>query len=75
MENRVDNIEEKAEKVRELIKNDGKYLVVEDSEKKEIVWMLIYWPSRNPEYPNSWEINAIYVLQNIKNWALVKIYF
>jgi hypothetical protein len=37
LENRINNIEEKTEKVRELIKNDGKYLVVEDTEKKEII--------------------------------------
>jgi hypothetical protein len=37
LENRINNIEEKAEKVHELIKNDGKYLVVEDLEKKEII--------------------------------------
>lgn len=35
LENRINNIEEKAGKVHELIKNDGKYLVVEDLEKKK----------------------------------------
>jgi adenylate kinase family enzyme len=37
LENRINNIEEKTEKVHELIKNDGKYLVVEDIEKEEII--------------------------------------
>jgi hypothetical protein len=37
LENRINDIEEKAEKVRKLIKNNGKYLVTEDTEKKEII--------------------------------------
>ena len=72
LENRINNIEEKAGIVRELIKNDGKYLVAEDTEKKEIIWMLIYWPSRNPEYRNSWEINAIYILPEYQKLGIGK---
>lgn len=72
LESRISNIEEKAEKVRELIKNDGKYLVVENTDKKEIIWMLIYWPSRNQNYPNSWEINAIYILQKYQKLGIGK---
>jgi hypothetical protein len=37
LENRINSIEEKTEKTREFIKNNGNYLVVEDSEKKEII--------------------------------------
>lgn len=72
LENRINNIEEKAEKVHELIKNGGNYLVVENTDKKEIIWMLIYWPSRNQNYPNSWEINAIYILQKYQKLRLGK---
>ena len=72
LENRINSIEEKAEKVRELIKNGGKYLVVENTDKKEIIWMLIYWPSRNQNYPNSWEINAIYILPEYQKLGIGK---
>ena len=34
--------------------------------------MLIYWPSRNPEYPNSWEINAIYILPEYQKLGIGK---
>lgn len=72
LESRISNIEEKAKKVRELIENDGKYLVVENTETKETIWMLIYWPSRNSEYPNSWEIMAIYILPEYQKLWLGK---
>lgn len=72
LESRINSIEEKAEKVRELIKNGGKYLVVENTDKKEIIWMLIYWPSRNQNYPNSWEINAIYILPEYQKLGIGK---
>ena len=72
---RINSIDEKTEKVRELIENDGKYLVAENTQTKEIIWMLIYWPSRNPEYPNSWEINAIYILPEYQKLGIGKKYF
>jgi ribosomal protein S18 acetylase RimI-like enzyme len=55
-----------------LIEDGGKYLVVENTETKEIVWMMIYWPSRNQDYPNSWEINAIYILPEYQKLWLGK---
>ena len=50
---RIDSINERAEKTREFIKKGKNYLVVENLETKEIIWMLIYWLSRNEAYPNS----------------------
>jgi ribosomal protein S18 acetylase RimI-like enzyme len=63
------------EKTRKLIENGGKYLVVENTETKEIIWMLIYWQSRNQDYPSSWEINAIYILPEYqKLWIGKKLF-
>lgn len=72
LEIRVNSIDERTEKTRKIIEDGGKYLVVENTNTKEIVWMLIYWPSRNVEYPNSWEINAIYVLQEYQKLGIGK---
>lgn len=68
LETRINTIEERTEKTREFIENGKAYLVAENLETNEIVWMLSYWPSRNEEYPNSWEINAIYITKIPKTW-------
>ena len=68
LEMRVNSIDERTEKTRKLIEDGGKYLVVENTQTKEIVGMMIYWPSRNEDYPNSWEINAIYLARTPKTW-------
>jgi ribosomal protein S18 acetylase RimI-like enzyme len=34
--------------------------------------MMIYWPSRNEDYPSSWEINAIYILPEYQKLWLGK---
>lgn len=72
LEMRINSIDERAAKTREFIKNNGRYLVVENIETKEIIWMLIYWPSRNEDYPSSWEINAIYILPEYQKLWLGK---
>lgn len=72
LEMRVNSIDERTEKTRKIIEDGWRYLVVENTETKEIIWMLIYWPSRNPEYPNSWEINAIYILQEYQKLGIGK---
>ena len=72
LEMRVNSINERAIKTREFIENNGRYLVVENTETKEIVWMSIYWPSRNEDYPNSWEIMAIYILREYQKLWLGK---
>lgn len=69
---RVDSINERAEKTREFIETGKNYLVIESLETKEIIWMLIYWPSRNGAYPNSGEIIAIYVLPQYQKIGLGK---
>ena len=69
---RIDSINERAEKTREFIENGKNYLVVENLETKEIIWMLIYWLSRNEAYPNSGEIMAIYVLPQYQKLGLGK---
>ena len=72
LESRINAIDERTEKARELIKNWAHYLVVEDSETKEIIWMLIFWASRDENYKNLWEINAIYVLDNYQKLGIGK---
>ena len=72
LEMRVNSIDERTGKTRKLIEDGGKYLVIENIETKEIIWMMIYWPSRNEEYPNSWEINAIYILPEYQKLWLGK---
>ena len=72
LEMRVNSIDERTEKTRKLIEDGGKYLVVENTQTKEIVWMMIYWPSRNEDYPSSWEINAIYILPEYQKLWLGK---
>ena len=72
LEMRVNSIDERTEKTRKLIEDGEKYLVVENAETKEIIWMMIYWSSRNENYPNSWEINAIYILPEYQKLWLGK---
>ena len=72
LEMRANSIDGRIGKTRKIIEDGGKYLVVENTETKEIIWMLIYWPSRNAEYPNAWEINAIYVLQEYQKLGIGK---
>ena len=69
---RIDSINERAEKTREFIERGKNYLVAENLWTGEIIWMLSYWPSRNEEYPNSWEINAIYVLPQYQKLGVGK---
>ena len=59
---RIDSINERAKKTREFIENGKEYLIIENTETSEIVWMLFCCPSRNEDYPNSGEIAAIYIL-------------
>ena len=72
---RINSIDERVAKTREFIENNGRYLVVENIETKEIIWMLIYWPSRNEDYLSSWEINAIYILPEYQKLWLGKKFF
>ena len=72
LENRLKSIDERTIKVREWIVNGINYLVAENTEKNDIVWMLIYWASRNENYPNSWEIYAIYVLKEYQKLGIGK---
>lgn len=76
LQTKIDSIDEKTGKVREFIERGNNYLVVENIETKDIVWMSIYWPSRNEDYPNSWEIYAIYILREYqKLWLGKKLFF
>ena len=76
LQTRIDTIEERVEKVRDNILDGKDYLVVEDIETKDIVWMSIYWNSRNDKYPDSWEIYAIYILKDYqKIWLGKKLFF
>lgn len=72
LKTRVDSISERAEKTREFIEGGKEYLVVENTETNEIVWMLFCCPSRNGDYPNSGEIVAIYVLQEYQKLGIGK---
>ena len=76
LQTRIDTIEERAIKVRDSILEGKKYLVIENIDTKNIVWMSIYWNSRNDKYPDSWEIYAIYVLKDYqKLWLGKKLFF
>ena len=76
IENRIKNIDTRVEKMREIIKETWTHLVLEDVETKKIIWMLSYCPSRNQDYPNSWEIMAIYVLKEYQRlWLGKKLFF
>lgn len=59
---RINSIDERASKTREFIKNGKPFLVVEDTENHEIIWMLSYSASRNEDYSDSGEIISIYLL-------------
>jgi len=72
LETRIATIDERAEKTRNFIESGKEYLIVENTETNEIVWMLYYWASRNGDYPNSGEINAIYVLQEYQGIGIGK---
>ena len=69
---RIDSINERTKRTRKFIENGKIYLVVENTETKEIVWMLTYWPSRNKKYPYSWEIIAIYILPEYQKLGIGK---
>ena len=76
LQTRIDTIWEKAVKVRDTITDGWNYLAVENIETKEIIWMSIFWGSRNEEYPNSGEIMAIYILKEYqKLWLGKKLFF
>lgn len=76
LQTRIDTIDERAEKVHDGIINWVNYLVVENLESKEIVWMSIFWKSKNEEYPDSWEIYAIYILKEYqKLWLGKNLFF
>ena len=76
LQTRIDSIDEKTEKVREGILEGKKYIVVENLDTNEIVWMSIFWNSRNEDYPNSGEIYAIYILKEYqKIWLGKKLFF
>lgn len=72
LETRINTIDERTEKTREFIENGKDYLVVENNEIHKIVWMSVYWPSRNENYHNSWEIYAIYILKEYQKLWLGK---
>lgn len=75
LETRINSIDERTEKTREFIANGKNYLVIENNETHEIVWMSIYWPSRNENHPNSGEIYAIYILKEYqKIWLGKKLF-
>ena len=76
LQTRINTIEERAAEVRDSILEGKEYLVVENLDTKDIVWMSIYWNSRNDKYPDSWEIYAIYVLKDYqKLWLGKRLFF
>ena len=72
LQSRIESINERTEKTRQFIESGKKYLVAENPETNEIVWMLVYWPSRNKDYTSSGEIVAIYVLQEYQKLGIGK---
>ena len=72
LKKRIKTIDEKAEKVRENIANGENYLVVENTETSKIIWMSIYWPSRNEKYSQSGEIYALYILKDYQKLGIGK---
>ena len=70
--NRINTIKEFSEKMRKVIENWTEHLVAEDSKNNKIIWILGYWPSRNEDYPNSWEIIALYVLPEYQKLGIGK---
>jgi len=77
LQTRIEFMDERADKLRETLKENDKFLVAEDEESNEIIWMLSYWESRNEQYKESWEIYAFYVLkdyqkQKIWKWLFVE---
>ena len=70
--NRINTSKEFSEKMRKIIENWTKHLVIEDLEKNKIIWILGYWPSRNENYPHSWEIIALYVLPEYQKLGIGK---
>ena len=69
---RIDSIDERTEHVRESIISGKNYLVVENTETSEIIWMSIYWPSINEKYPNSGKIYALYILKDYQKLGIGK---
>ena len=69
---RIDSINERTRKTRKSIENGKPFLVVENTENHEIIWMLTYWASRNEDYPNSWEIISIYLLPEYQKLGIGK---
>lgn len=69
---RVDSIDERAVKTREFIESGKYFLVTENTDTHEIIWMLTYWNSRNEDYPNSGEIVAMYLLPNYQKLGIGK---
>ena len=72
LKKRIKTIGEKTGKVRENIANGENYLVVENTETKKIIWMSIYWSSRNEKYSQSGEIYALYILKNYQKLGVGK---
>lgn len=70
--NRINMIKEFSEKMRKVIENWTEHLVVQDLKNNKIIWILGYWPSRNEDYPNSWEIIALYVLPEYQKLGIGK---
>lgn len=68
LDKRIAEIPQRAEKNRERIL-DGETFFVLESEKK-VVGMAVCKPSRNPDYPEDGEIQAIYILKEYQGRGL-----
>lgn len=76
LEKRLQSIEERAQKIKESILNkEYSHFVVKNKESEEIIGMCTYGPSRNEEYPDSWEIYAFYILKEYQKLGVGKSLF
>ena len=72
LETRLGTIPEKAEKVKNSIQKNNRFLVAVNLENNEVIWMLSYGPSRDEKYPNNWEIYAFYILKEYQKLGIGK---
>lgn len=75
LETRLGTIPEKAEKIKNSIKKNDRFLVAVNLENNEVIWMLSYGPSRDEKYPDDWEIYAFYVLKEYQKLGVGKSLF
>ena len=67
------SINEKAQKMAEGIeKQTYTHFVAEDTETHKVVGMCTYGPSRNEQYPESWEIMSLYLLKPYQKYGIWK---